>query len=70
MLAGFEMWVRKADEDGGELVSGEEIGEEFHSVGTKGGDVLVRCRQSWRCGGRPRRGGSVKGRRADLYLEF
>lgn len=43
MFAGFEVWVGEADEDGGELVVGEVVGEEFHGVGAQGGDVLV-CR--------------------------
>jgi len=33
--------VRKAEEDGGELGSGEEVREEFHRVCADRGDVLV-----------------------------
>ena len=42
VLAGFEMWVREAEEEVRELPSGEVIREELHGVGAEGGDVLVR----------------------------
>lgn len=44
MLARFEVRIREADEDLGELVFGEEVGEEFHCVAAKRGDVLVSSR--------------------------
>ena len=41
MLAHFKVRVREADEDLGELVLGEEVGEEFHRVAAECGDVFV-----------------------------
>ncbi len=41
VFAGFEMRVREAEEDGGELGEGEVVGEEFHGVGAEGGNVLI-----------------------------
>ena len=35
------MRVWEAEEEMGELVAGEEVGEEFHGVGAEDGDVLV-----------------------------
>lgn len=35
------MRVREAEEELGEGVAGEEVGEELHSVGAEGGDVAV-----------------------------
>lgn len=40
MLARFEVRVWEADKDFGELVAGEEVGEEFHGVAAEGGDVF------------------------------
>lgn len=47
MLALFEVWVREAEEDGGELGAGEDVGEEFHGVGAEGGDVVVGWGWRW-----------------------
>lgn len=44
VLARLEVRVREADEDLGQLVSGEKIGEELHRVGPESGDVLVPAR--------------------------
>lgn len=41
MLAHLEVRVWEADEDLGELMTGEEVGEEFHGVAAKRGDILV-----------------------------
>ena len=41
MLARFEMRVREAEEDAGQLGAPEEVGQELHRVGAQGGDVLV-----------------------------
>ena len=41
MLARFEVRVWEADKDFGELVAGEEVGEEFHGVAPDCGDVFV-----------------------------
>lgn len=41
VLAHFKVRVREADEDLGELVLGEEVGEEFHRVAAECGDVFV-----------------------------
>lgn len=41
MLAHLEVRVWKADEDLGELVTGEEVGEEFHGVTADHRDVFV-----------------------------
>lgn len=37
----FEMRIGETDEDLGELMFGEEIGEEFHCVRPMRGDILV-----------------------------
>ena len=41
VLAHFKVRVWEADEDFGELVLGEEVGEEFHGVAADCGDVFV-----------------------------
>lgn len=52
VLARFEVRVWEADEDLGELVSGEEVGEEFHRVAAYCGDVFVAaCHWGERFGG-------------------
>lgn len=40
MLAHLEVWIGEADEDLGELVAGEEVGEEFHGVAAERRDVF------------------------------
>ncbi len=57
MLAGFEVGVWEAEEEGGELGLVEEVGEEFHGVGAEDGDVLVGG--WWGGGGGGARGGGV-----------
>lgn len=47
VLARLEVRVWEADEDLGELVFGEEVGEEFHGVCAEGGDVLVAALGWW-----------------------
>lgn len=41
VLPGFEMRVREEEEEGGEGMFFEKVGEEFHSVGADNGDVVV-----------------------------
>lgn len=55
MLAHLEVRVWKADEDLGELVTGEEVGEEFHGVAAEHRDVFV-------VAGNERRGEAVDSR--------
>lgn len=55
VLAGLEVRVWEAEEEVGQLVTVEEVGEVLHGVGAQGGDVVVGAwagRQGRRSGGR------------------
>jgi hypothetical protein len=45
VLTLLEMRVWEAEEDFGELRFGEEVGQEFHRVGTQAGYILVAARR-------------------------
>lgn len=52
MFLSFEVRIWETDEDLGELCTPEEVDEEFHCVGSDGGNVLVASRDGGGgCGG-------------------
>lgn len=55
------MRVREAEEELGEGVAGEEVGEELHGVGAEGGDVAVGGGWGVGCWGGGRWGGGAGG---------